>query len=340
MKKFFVGIDFSKLKFDAAIYNGEGNENNTSQVFDNDKNGFNNFVNWIESQTNLKRTDWLLCGEHTGLYSYALSLFLFENEIDICLESGLQIKRTQGIQRGKTDKVDAFRIAEYAYRHKDKVKLFRPLTKSLDGLKDLLAYRDRLVEAKKVFVISSKELKQVKHEREIAEFIVTESTLEIQSIELKIKNCEKKIETIIKSEIELDTNYKLLTSIKGIGLVNAVMVLAITGNFTLFDDPRKFGCYCGVVPFKNDSGTSIKGRTKISHLANKKIKTLLTQAARTCVMHDSDMKAYYQRKRAEGKIDRIIINNVRNKLIHRMFAVVSKGEMYNIDYINPLKQAS
>jgi len=340
MKKIFVGIDFSKLKFDAAIYNGQKNENVNSQVFDNDKNGFKDLLKWIESQTGIKRNDWLVCGEHTGLYSYALSLYLSENGIDIWLESGLQIKRTQGIKRGKTDKIDAFRIAEYAYRHNDKVKVFKPLSNSLDGLKDLLAYRERLVEAKKVFVISSKELKRVKQERTIAEFIITESSLEIQSIELKIKNCEKKIEEIIQSEIDLDRNYKLLTSIKGIGMVNAVMVLTITANFTLFTDPRKFGCYCGVVPFKYDSGTSVRGRTKISPLANRKVKTLLTQASRTCVMYDLEMRAYYQRISAEGKSDKIVINNVRNKLIHRMFAVVLNCNMYNPNYINPLKQVA
>ena len=340
MKKFFVGIDFSKLKFDAAIYNGEKNDNANYQVFDNDTNGFKEFVKWVESQTKMDRTDWLICGEHTGLYSYALSLFLSENGIDIWLESGLQIKNSQGIQRGKTDKIDAFRIAEYAYRYNDKAKVFKPLSKSLDGLKDLLAYRERLVEAKKVFVISSKELKRVKRERTITDFIITESSLEIQSIELKIKTCEKKIEEIIQSEIDLCTNYKLLTSIKGIGMVNAVMVLTVTANFTLFTDPRKFGCHCGVVPFKHDSGTSVKGRTKISPLANRKIKTLLTQAARTCVMHDLEMKTYYQRKRAEGKSDKIVINNVRNKLIHRMFAVVMNGNMYNPNYLNPLKQVA
>ena len=340
MKKFFVGIDFSKLKFDAAIYNGEKNENINSQVFDNDINGFINLIKWVDSRTDTKRSDWLFCGEHTGLYSYALSLFLYENGIAIWLESGLQIKRTQGIQRGKTDKIDSFRIAEYAYRHNDKAKEFKPLSKSLDGLKDLLAYRERLVETKKVFVISSKELKRVKLERPITEFIITESSLEIQSIELKIKNCENMIEEIIQSEIDLRTNYKLLTSIKGIGLVNAVMVLTITANFTLFTDPRKFGCYCGVVPFKYDSGTSVKGRTKISPLANRKLKALLTQAARTCVLHDLEMKAYYQRKRAEGKSDKIAINNIRNKLIHRMFAVVLNGSMYDPNYINPLKQVA
>ncbi|HEY5589472.1 MAG TPA: transposase [Paludibacter sp.] len=340
MKKIFIGIDFSKLKFDVAIYNGEMNQKMGSQEFDNKLSGFKELLKWIILIAGSKYNEWIFCGEHTGLYSYALPVFLSEKHIDICLESGLQIKRTLGIQRGKTDSVDAIRIAEYAYRHKDKLQLFNPLSDVLDGLKDLLAYRERLIKAKKMFQISSKELKSVKKKGVISEYIVLDSNSEMVSLETKLKSCEIQIKELIKSKLCLLENYEFLTSIKGIGMVNAAAVLVITANFTLFTDPRKFGCYCGVVPFKHSSGTSVKGRTKISNFANKKIKSLLTQAARTCVMHDLEMKTYYQRKIAEGKKDRIVINNVRNKLIHKMFAVISNRTMYNPNYMNPLKQAS
>ena len=203
-----------------------------------------------------------------------------------------------------------------------------------------MAYRDRLIKAKKMFQISSKELKSVKKKGVTSEYIVLESNSEIVSLGLKLKSCEIQIKKLIESELSLQENYVLLTSIKGIGFVNAAAVLVATANFTLFTDPRKFGCHCGVVPFKHSSGTSVKGRTKISNFANKKLKALLTQAARTCVMHDAEMKLYYQRKIAEGKKDRIVINNVRNKLIHKMFAVVNNKSMYDPNYMNPLKKAS
>ena len=107
---------------------------------------------------------------------------------------------------------------------------------------------------------------------------------------IKIRNCEKLIESLIKQDISLSINYKLMNSVKGIGLVNAVLILVATANFTLFDDARKFGCYCGVVPFEYSSGTSVRGRTRVSHMANKKIKTALTQAAQNSVMYDPVLK--------------------------------------------------
>jgi len=340
MKKIFIGIDFSKLKFDAAIYNGETNQKMGSQEFVNELSGFKELLKWIIIIAGSKYKDWIICGEHTGHYAYALPVFLNEKHIDVCLESGLQIKRSLGIQRGKTDKADAIRIAEYAYRHKDKLQFFNPLPEVLDGLKDLLAYRDRLIKAKKMFQVSSKELKSVKKKGVTSEYIVLDSHSEIVSLDSKLKSCEIKIKELIKSELCLLENYEFLTSIKGIGMVNAASVLVATANFTRFTDPRKFGCHCGVVPFDYSSGTSIKGRTKVSNFANKKLKTLLTQAARTCVMHDVEMKSYYQRKIADGKTDRIVINNIRNKLIHIMFAVVNNKTKYDPNYMNPLKLVS
>ena len=123
-------------------------------------------------------------------------------------------------------------------------------------------------------------------------------------------------------------------------MVNAVLVLIFTGNFTLFTDARKFGCYCGVVPFEHTSGTSVRGRNKISHLANKSVKTSLTQAARTAVMHDPVLKQYYQRKKLEGKPDRLIINNIRNKMIHTMFALIKSRQKYESNYHHPLQTAA
>lgn len=338
MKKIFIGIDFSKLKFDVAIFDSQKSEIIASNVLENTLVGFNSLLKWVSSIVEERKEDWLFCGEHTGLYSLNLSIFLRASEIDIWLESGLQIKLSQGIKRDKTDKVDASHIAKYAFRHQDKVKLFEPKSKIIDGIKDLLMHRDRLVEAKKGFLIASKELRRFKTDNNAVDYIFEDSESIINSLKSKIKACENKINDLISDDSELLKNYKLLLSINGIGLVNAVMVLSITANFTLFTDARKFGCYCGVVPFKHNSGTSIKGRTKVSQIANKKVKALLTQAARTSVLHDAEIRSYYERKRAEGKPDRVVINNIRNKIIHRMFAVVQSGIEFDVNYLHPLKQ--
>lgn len=337
MKKLFIGIDFSKLKFDAAIYQADTKEFVSKEVFDNEPSGFNKLIQWINKSALFDKAEMLFCGEHTGYYSCNLSTFLHDSGYDLWLASGLEIKLSQGLKREKTDKVDACHLAQYAFRYQDKAVLFTPVSVTLEEVRDLLSYRERLVEFKKILTTSAGELKRVR-DTESGRYIYDESILQIRQINAKIRDCEKRIECLIKQDIPLAINYKLMNSVKGIGLVNAVLMLVATANFTLFSDPRKFGCYCGVVPFEHSSGTSVRGKTRVSQMANKKIKTALTQAARNSVRYDPVLKEYYLRKLSEGKTASLVLNNVRNKLIHRIFAVVRSGQEYNQTYIHPLKK--
>ncbi|HEY5589894.1 MAG TPA: IS110 family transposase [Paludibacter sp.] len=339
MKKVFIGIDFSKLKFDAAIYSIDTKAIVSTQVFENEQSGFSEFLQWVKENTRCQKSGMLFCGEHTGYYSGNLSVFLFESGYDMWLVSGLEMKLTQGMKRQKTDPIDACKIAEHAYRYQDKVILFQPVSKALEEIRELLSYRERLVETRKVLTTSAKEMKRVK-DNASCNYIYQDSLEYIKSLNASVRDCEKRIEALMKQDMALKTNYKLVSSVVGIGLVNASLILVATANFTLFTDPRKFGCYCGVVPFEHSSGSSVRGKTRVSKMANKRIKTTLTLAARNSVRFDPALKEYYQRKIAEGKNSWLVLNNVKNKLIHRIFAVVRDGQMYEKQYVHPLKQAA
>lgn len=119
-----------------------------------------------------------------------------------------------------------------------------------------------------------------------------------------------------------------MCSIPGIGLVTAVALILVTNNFTAFDDSRKFASYCGIAPFEHTSGSSIQGKTKTSHLANKRIKALLSNCAATAIQFDEELKNYYQRKLREGKPKMVVLNAVRAKLIGRVFATINRGTEY------------
>jgi len=335
MKKAFIGIDFSKLKFDVAVYLADAKEIVSTNIFENQPSGYQQLIAWLKEVLDFSKSDILFCGEHTGYYSSNLSVYLHESGYDLWLVSGLEIKLSQGIKRKKTDKADSCYIAQYACRFQDKVSLYQPMPAALEEVKDLLSYRERLVELRKILLTSARELKRVRISKSSL-YIYDESLAQVRELSKKIKECEKQIEEIIKQDNTLETNYKLMNTVKGIGLVNAALILVTTGNFTLFTDPRKFGCYSGVVPFEHNSGTSVRGKTRVSHIANKKIKSLLTQAARNSVRYDPLLRDYYQRKVAEGKAKALVLNNVRNKLIHRIFAVVRSGQEYDLNYINPL----
>ncbi|HUX54595.1 MAG TPA: transposase [Williamwhitmania sp.] len=175
MKRIFIGIDFSKLKFDVAVFEGATKEYLGRNVFENNLDGCQQTLAWIASITDVSHDGWLVCGEHTGLYSVALSHYVCASGVDMCHEPGLQIKLSKGMTRGKNDKIDAGYIAEYAYRFQDKVKPYRVASAALGGLKDLVAYRNRLLGYKKSLTISNKELQRVKADQAAVAFIYDDS---------------------------------------------------------------------------------------------------------------------------------------------------------------------
>jgi len=133
---------------------------------------------------------------------------------------------------------------------------------------------------------------------------------------------------IVMEDNELKEMYRLIVSIKGIGRMSALLVIIYTNRFTKFKTWRKFASYCGTAPFPYQSGTSINGRSKVSHFANKQIKSMLNMCAISAIQHNTEMSLYYQRRTEQGKNKMSTLNIIRNKLIARIFAVVKRGTAY------------
>ena len=132
------------------------------------------------------------------------------------------------------------------------------------------------------------------------------------------------MQKIIESDQELKSTYKKATSVIGVGPVIAIKCIVETDNFTKFDNPRKFSCYCGLAPFPYQSGSSVKGRTRTHFLRDKSLKAILTKGAVTAIQYDPQINTYYNRKIQEGKHRMSVINAVANKLVLRIFAVTKR----------------
>jgi transposase len=143
----------------------------------------------------------------------------------------------------------------------------------------------------------------------------------------EIKKVEKELYRLIKADEKLAQQFSLIKTIKGVGPQTALVMIVLTNEFTLFDKWRKFASYAGTAPFSNESGT-FKGKAKISHLANKRIKTLLSCCATSAIQFNPEMKMYYQRRVAEGKNQMSTLNIIRNKILARIFVVVQRGTPY------------
>ncbi len=195
-----------------------------------------------------------------------------------------------------------------------------------------MAFRDRLVKTKTSLKNTIGGLRETSHLIDNT-LIIKLSQKQQKLIEQQIAQTEKEMETTIEQDQQLSESCQLARSVIGIGLIAAAALLIYTQNFTAFDrtgapNGRQFACYAGVAPFEHSSGSSIRGKTSVSHLANKKIKALLSNCATSAVQHDPQLKAYYNRKREEGKDRMVVLNAVRAKLINRVFATVSRGTPY------------
>jgi transposase len=280
---------------------------------------------WFES-FGADVSELLICSEHTGLYSYPLCVFCQENKLVLWLESPLQIKQSMGMQRGKNDRVDAMRIAQYAASHLNQAKLFVMPGKALLGLKQLLAYRERLVRARKSFHTAEKEMKEFN--ADFSGHVSKESKSLLKTIDGKIEKVNAKMTELIESDEQLKKQFQLVQSVPGVGPITATYFLVYTSAFTRFQTSRQFACFSGIAPFEYSSGTSIRGKTRVSHLANKTMKTVLNMCAVTMLRKGNEYYDYYQRKVAEGKNKMSVINAIRNKIVSRVFAVVERGTEY------------
>ena len=293
MKVHIIGADISKQWIDLVIH-GLG----VHLKIANNLSGFQKSVKWI-TQQNMDCSEIFIVMEHTGMYTFRFEQFLHHQNILFTKVSALAIKRSLGLVRGKNDKIDAGRIAQYGFEKKDRLTPEPKISKALQRLQLLYCSRERAVRLRASAITAINEMQQCM-ELAADDFLVTSEQNTIKSLSEQIKGLEKEIEQIIETEESLRNNYKLLISVKGVGKIVAVAMIIKTSNFLRFKNPRKFACYCGVAPFEHSSGSSIRGRTRVSHLADKEMKTLLEMAARTAIQHDKELNNIINEELASG----------------------------------------
>jgi len=317
-----LGIDVSKKTIDVKLHC-----TGVHRIFNNNGNGYRSLIIWLKKQTTLDVSEILICFENTGLYSLPLAMHLSKNKVVYVMVPALEIKRSLGLVRGKNDKIDASRIAEYAFLRRNQLQPFELPSKNILTLQKLISLRDKMVKQRAGFLGGLKEYKTMLKQKDYELLFETHKKM-IHYLSKQITIIEKKIIELINSDPKMKEIYDLITSIKGVGPVLASNLLVVTNCFMSFKDSRKFACYAGLAPFENQSGTSLRRKSRVSHFANKKMKALLNLAASSAIQADPELKAYYHRRVNSGKSKMSTLNIVRNKIVHRVFAVVKRGTPY------------
>jgi transposase len=318
----FVGIDVSKNVLDVFVLSAK-----FYFTVANSPEGFAQLLEIVSSKLKEAFSRVFFCFENTGRYSRLLSVFLQDGGFGFAALDALDLKRSMGLTRGKSDKKDARTIAIYAWRRRDELVTSKLAGPVLDQLRQLLTLRDKLIRHRTAFKNTSQDLHDGYFEGEF-DFIKQRQESMLSHLQQEIDLVDNEIYRIISLQNDILTNYNLLLSIPGIGKVIAVYLIALTHNFTRFDTPRKFACYAGIAPFEYSSGTSVKGKTKVHPCANKQIKSLLNMAAMASIQIIGEYKTYYQRRLLEGRNKMSTINIIRNKLVFRAFAIVKRGTPY------------
>lgn len=323
---YFIGIDISKEWIDAAIRTKQYPRTVKHSRFDNNEKGFKLFLKWCKAQGVLDFSQLFICMEHTGVYGVPLCEFFNKKSLCYTLIPGALIAN-QGITRGKNDKADAKKIASFALKNHEDIRLHTLDAEAVRMLKALLGLRKRVMKAKHAIGVSFKEIQGFETQN-VVNTILDNSNKMLAQFAEQLKEIDRQIDELLAEQPELKNNYELLLSVPGIGRQNALYMIVFTKNFVSFICPKKFAAFAGIAPFQSSSGKSVHSRTKVSHKANKKMKALLTGGVNNSLRSCAEYRRYFDKQIKKGKNEYSVKNVIRNKIVSRAFAIIKRGTPY------------
>lgn len=318
---FFVGVDVSKVKLDFVLRKPCGGL--VHFCVPNSKAGYVEAARSMATEPGFSAGACLLCMEHTGIYALGPAAWFKEAGYAVWVEPASRILQGSGkLIRGKDDKVDAVRIAEYACRFSDRYRPWHPTRPVVAQLRELSNTRERLMKAAQMLGVPLRERRNVLGSKGPVD---NEVAALVKRIKAQVKDVERKTRELIRHDAKLAGLHRLITSVMGVADITATALIIATNEFQDFADGRKLACHAGCAPFSRTSGTSIRGKARVSGKADRSLKAKLSQCAWTAATHAGDLRDYYLRKVAEGKNKYSVINAIRGKIIMRICACVRDG---------------
>jgi transposase len=327
--QWFIGVDVSKQTLDLTVL--QNSEKKLYQQITNSEQSIKSFLKRLVKEESVILEQAIFCMEHTGIYNAHFLKVVEEKALRVCVESSVHIKQSGGLLRGKNDKIDSYRIALYAFKNKEFLITWKPERTVIKQLRRLSGIRERLINAKKQLTSAIKEDKRFITKQSNSQMIRC-CKQSIASLQLDIQRTEEEIEQVINTDARLKELFAIIESVPGVGKITATEIVINTNEFKRINNPRKYACYSGVAPFEHTSGTSVRGKTRTTKKANLKAKSLLHMSALVAARFSEDLRTYYERKVAEGKNKMNVLNAVKNKLIHRIFACVAQNRLYQKNY--------
>jgi transposase len=309
--KEIFGVDISKDFFDVV------DQSHSHDQFGNDAQGFSKFKKTLPANA-------LVVMEATGYYHFLLAQYLSKEGFQCAVVNPLSIKRfiQMKLAKVKTDKADAKAICEYAMANE--VSIYNPL----DSIQAECLQLFRLLDNYK------KQLTAIKNKLHGEEVLGRPSKMVYHSLNRTKKHLEKEIKTIEQKALELvkqehQHQITLLKSIPGLGIKTILFLIVITDGFTKFENASQLCSYAGITPTERSSGSSVRGKSRISKVGNKRLRNLLFMCSFTACQHNKACKDQYERIVNKGKSKKLALLAVSNKLLRQAFAIANSGIPYD-----------
>ena len=311
----YLGIDISKKTFDVALLTVDGQPKH--KKFSNDPEGFRQLDSWLVVQM---VGDVHACMEATGHYGNALARHLYEAQhaVSVVNPAGPSAFARAQLSRTKTDKADAIRIAQYCRAHQP--FLWTPPREEVATLQALVRRLESLTQ-----------MRQMENQRlEGASLLVQDSIKVVVGIlEQQMALVEKQISDHIDQHPDLKRQSDLLESIPGIGSKTAAALLCELGDWTRFGSARAAAAYAGLVPRLRESGTSVRGRSSLCKLGNRRLRKALYFPAMSALRHNPVLIAMSERLSLAGKSKMAILGAAMRRLVHLAFGVLKSGKPFD-----------
>ena len=329
---FYVGIDISNDDFAASIFTDPEDSIITLIEIPNEFSGFEKFESWLINNQ-VQTTNCVICLEATGVYGESLCYWLTAKGYHVSVEPPLKVKRAFSDKGHKNDKTDSKKISEYAFRYFDELKLWRPKANIVEQIKVLLMAREQLVGQRTALSNTLTTLRKKVVQTPLANEIYQKN---VERLSKQIKKIEKELEKLIDKHPDFKKTVKFLDTIPGVGLLLAANFLVATNGFEseMSFQYRKASAYIGICPYEHTSGTSVYKKPRIPNYGPAKLRKLLHLAARSVVTHNEHFALYYNQKIAQGKAKKLILNNVSNKLLKIMCAVIRTQKPFVDNYVS------
>jgi transposase len=327
-------VDISADSFDLTPYDSLHAAYGDCEHFENNPEGFAKLQAYLDTH-GMTVTNAVFCMEATGVYSEPLAYFLVANGYRVAIEAPHKTKRAFYPLGAKTDPLDSRQLAEYAFRFFDQLPFWTPSEVIVEQLRVLLTTREQLTRQS---TATKNALKAI--QRKIIRTLPAESAFEsiLEQLNIQIKQIDQEIKSRTSGHPTFGPTVKLILTIPSVGILLAAHLLTLSEGFTKPLEARLVASHLGICPLPFQSGTSIHRRSRSRGGGHSVLRKLLYLAAMGLRTHQSQFKHYFLRKTQQGKAKSLVLNNIENKLLKVICAVIRTQTPFIADYrsVNPM----